>query len=409
MRVLLLLPTTTYRTQAFMEAAERLGIEVVAASEKASTLADKNPSGLMTLDFLNPEASARTVRQFSKKFPINAVIPVDEDTAVVAAAIGKELSLPHNSIEAAYAARNKHRMRQLLHDANAPIPDFQLFSFNDELEEIAHSVKYPCVLKPLFLSASRGVIRADNPQEFVDAFCRLENLLQEPELIERGREASRQFLVEQFIPGDEVALEGLMVNGELQVLALFDKPDPLDGPYFAETIYVTPSRISAELQSEIVKVTAKAAKALGLREGPVHAELRINDQGVWILEIAARSIGGLCSRTLRFGAGIALEDLILRHALGLELDSMERERQPAGVMMIPVPRAGTFKAINGLDDARAVPCIEEVKITAHFKQQVRPLPEGSIYLGFIFSRAETPEQVEAALREAYSRLEFDIN
>src|SRR5581483_6697130 len=363
----------------------------------------------MTLDFLNPEASARTVRQFSKKFPINAVIPVDEDTAVVAAAIGKELSLPHNSIEAAYAARNKHRMRQLLHDANAPIPDFQLFSFNDELEEIAHSVKYPCVLKPLFLSASRGVIRADNPQEFVDAFCRLENLLQEPELIERGREASRQFLVEQFIPGDEVALEGLMVNGELQVLALFDKPDPLDGPYFAETIYVTPSRISAELQSEIVKVTAKAAKALGLREGPVHAELRINDQGVWILEIAARSIGGLCSRTLRFGAGIALEDLILRHALGLELDSMERERQPAGVMMIPVPRAGTFKAINGLDDARAVPCIEEVKITAHFKQQVRPLPEGSIYLGFIFSRAETPEQVEAALREAYSRLEFDIN
>jgi len=392
-----------------MEAAERLGIEVVAASEKASTLADKNPSGLMTLDFLNPEASARTVRQFSKKFPINAVIPVDEDTAVVAAAIGKELSLPHNSIEAAYAARNKHRMRQLLHDANAPIPDFQLFSFNDELEEIAHSVKYPCVLKPLFLSASRGVIRADNPQEFVDAFCRLENLLQEPELIERGREASRQFLVEQFIPGDEVALEGLMVNGELQVLALFDKPDPLDGPYFAETIYVTPSRISAELQSEIVKVTAKAAKALGLREGPVHAELRINDQGVWILEIAARSIGGLCSRTLRFGAGIALEDLILRHALGLELDSMERERQPAGVMMIPVPRAGTFKAINGLDDARAVPCIEEVKITAHFKQQVRPLPEGSIYLGFIFSRAETPEQVEAALREAYSRLEFDIN
>ena len=392
-----------------MEAAERLGIEVVAASEKASTLADKNPSGLMTLDFLNPEASARTVRQFSKKFPINAVIPVDEDTAVVAAAIGKELSLPHNSIEAAYAARNKHRMRQLLHDANAPIPDFQLFSFNDELEEIAHSVKYPCVLKPLFLSASRGVIRADNPQEFVDAFCRLENLLQEPELIERGREASRQFLVEQFIPGDEVALEGLMVNGELQVLALFDKPDPLDGPYFAETIYVTPSRISAELQSEIVKVTAKAAKALGLREGPVHAELRINDQGVWILEIAARSIGGLCSRTLRFGAGIALEDLILRHALGLELDSMERERQPAGVMMIPVPRAGTFKAINGLDDARAVPCIEEVKITAHFKQQVRPLPEGSIYLGFIFSRAETPEQVEAALREAYGRLEFDIS
>ena len=408
MRALLLLPTSTYRTHAFMEAAEKLGVDVVAATEIQNALADKNPTGLMTLDFLKPEEAAKSVKEFSLQYPIDAVIPVDEETAVVAAAIGEALGLPHNSVEAAYAARNKHWMRRLLQQANVPSPDFQSFSFDEDPETIAKNISYPCVVKPLFLSASRGVIRVDNPDEFLAARLRLKDLLSASELKKRGGEAASQFLVERFIPGKEVALEGLLINGELHVLALFDKPDPLDGPFFEETIYVTPSRLPGKVQSEIADVTSRASAAMGLREGPIHAELRVNDSGQFVLEIAARSIGGLCSRTLRFGAGISLEDLIIRHALGIKLDTMEREKRPAGVMMIPVLKAGTLTEIRGIDEAQAVPDIEEVTITAHKTQQVLPLPEGSIYLGFIFSRAETPEHVEAALRQAYSHLEFVI-
>ncbi len=214
--------------------------------------------------------------------------------------------------------------------------------------------------------------------------------------------------MEGFIPGREVALEGLLVKGALQVLALFDKPDPLDGPFFEETIYVTPSRLPAATQTAIADLTAWAARALGLREGPLHAEFRVNDSGPWMVEIAARSIGGLCSRTLRFGTGLTLEELILRHALGIEIETLERERQPAGVMMIPIPRGGVLEEVRGLEAAKAVPGIEDIAITIHLGQKVVPLPEGSRYLGFIFARAETPERVEAALREAHGRLDFSI-
>ncbi|HSD28965.1 MAG TPA: ATP-grasp domain-containing protein, partial [Vicinamibacteria bacterium] len=212
-----------------------------------------------------------------------------------------------------------------------------------------------------------------------------------------------------FIPGREVALEGLLVGGELHVLALFDKPDPLDGPYFEETIYVTPSRLSPDVQLAIAAEARWAARALGLAEGPVHAELRVNDEGPWMIELAARTIGGLCSRTLRFGAGLSLEELVIRHALGIELDSLERERQPAGVMMIPIPRAGVLRAVRGREAALAVPGIEEATISAHVGQELVPLPEGSRYLGFLLARADSPEAVEEALRAAHRRLDFDID
>jgi biotin carboxylase len=266
---------------------------------------------------------------------------------------------------------------------------------------------YPCVVKPLMLSASRGVIRADDEGQFVGAVRRLEAILRTPDAAALG-DIARQVLVEAFIPGREVALEGLLVRGELHVLALFDKPDPLDGPFFEETIYVTPSRLPAPVQAEIASCTARAARALGLQDGPVHAELRVNRRGPSVIEVAARSIGGLCSRTLRFGTGLSLEELILRHALGMGIPSLERERQAAGVMMIPIPRAGVLKEVRGQAEARSVPGIEEIAITAHAGEDLVPLPEGARYLGFIFARAESPERVEAALREAHRRLEFIV-
>src|SRR5262245_14674615 len=407
-RLLLLLPTTTYRTEAFVEAATRLGAELVCASERPSTFEALAPDSLLTLDFADPGASAETIARFAARRPIDAVVPVDDQTAVAAAAISQRLGLKANSLPAVTTARDKHAMRRCLAEAGVPVPGFRLVNTADDPAVSARQVDYPCVLKPLSLSASRGVIRANDAREFVAAFHRIAAILK---VVEGPLpdEARRSLLVEEFIPGAEVALEGLLIGGALHVLALFDKPDPLDGPFFEETIYVTPSRLPQAVQARIATVTSDACSALGLTEGPIHAELRVNTRGPFGLEIAARSIGGLCSRTLTFGTGLSLEELVLCHALGRPLQSLERERRAAGVMMIPIPRAGRLAEVHGTDEAAAVENVDEVAITMHAGQDVIPLPEGWQYLGFIFARAETPAAVEQALRRAHARLRFDID
>jgi biotin carboxylase len=407
-RVLLLLPTNTYRTHDFVEAAGKLGVDVVVASDEPSTMEPFEPGSLLTVDFLKPDEAAKKAAEFYQRYPFEAVVPVDEDTAVTAAAIAQAVGLPHNSSQAATATRLKHVMRDMLSRADVHVPTHHLFSSEDDPRDLARRVRYPSVLKPVFLAASRGVIRADDPEQFVSAFHRVAAILREPDVAKRGGELARMILVEDYVPGTEIALEGLLTHGELRVLALFDKPDPMEGPLFAETIYVTPSRLPPAVQSELASSAAKAAAALGLREGPIHAELRANPEGVWVIEVAGRSIGGLCSRTLRFGVGLSLEELLLRHALGTDVAGLSRESRAAGVLMLPIPTAGCLEEIRGLDQSRAVSGIEEVTITAHLGQHLVPLPEGSSYLGFIFARAEDPQEVVDALREAERRLDFVI-
>lgn len=381
---------------------------MVVASENASTLEALNPGGLVTLDFRDPAACARRVAAFAATLPIDAVVGVDEDTAVAAAAIAEALGLRHNPVEAVRAARNKAVMRKRLAQAGVPAPRHRLHSLAEDPARAAGEAGYPCVLKPTFLAASRGVIRANDRGEFVAAWRRIAAILAEPEVARRGGAAAREVLVEEYLPGEEVALEGLLEDGCLRVLALFDKPDPLEGPYFEETLYVTPSRLPAQTQAAIAATAGDAAAALGLRDGPIHAELRTRNGRAWVLEVAARSIGGLCSRTLRFGTGLSLEEILLRHALGESVGGLARESGAAGVLMLPIPRAGVFHGVEGLDEAAAVPGIVEATITAHPGQTLVPLPEGSRYLGFVFAREATPEQVEAALRRAHGALRFRI-
>src|SRR5439155_18865743 len=286
-------------------------------------------------------------------------------TSVVAAAISERLGLKANSLPAAAAARDKLTMRRSLASAGVPVPRFRQVELADDPAEHAEAVEYPCVLKPLTLSASRGVIRANDAREFVAAFRRISAILEQGDAAPVG-EARRALLVEEFVPGREVTMEGLLVGGTLRVLALFDKPDPHDGPFFEETIYVTPSRLPDRAQAALGACARDAVAALGLREGPVHAELRWNERGPWLIELAARSLGGWSSARLRFEAGeTSLEELIIRHALGMALPSLEREHQASGVMMIPVPGAGVLREVRGLATARAVPLIEDVVITAH--------------------------------------------
>jgi predicted ATP-grasp superfamily ATP-dependent carboligase len=407
-RLLLLMTTATYRASAFLEAAQRLKVPVVVGTDERQVLSAANPGGNLTLDFLDPEKATRTIVEFARQYPIGAVVAADDDGVILSAMASQALGLSSNSVEAARAARNKARMREVLAQAGVPSPPVHCFRLEEGPEDAARRVSYPCVLKPLFLAGSRGVIRADDPVQFVAAFNRIAAILCRPDVAAQGGALAQQILVEGFIPGVEVALEGLLVDGRLKVLAIFDKPDPLDGPFFEESIYVTPSRLPAETQERMIACTQEAVKAVGLQEGPVHAELRVNELGPWIVEIAPRSIGGLCSRTLRFGEGIPLEELILRHAMGCDVESFEREKQAAGVMMIPIPRAGILREVQGKEQAEQVSGIEGVRLTIPPGQELIPLPEGTRYLGFIFARGGTPEQVETSLRKAHRHLLFII-
>jgi biotin carboxylase len=378
---------------------------VTVASDEASAVEALNPEGFVTLDFRDVEAAARRAADLSRERPFAAVVGVDDDTAVAAAAIAGALGLKHNDLASARAARHKGRMRDLLAAADVPAPSHQVFSRRaTDGGQASRTATYPCVLKPTFLAASRGVIRANDAAEFVAAWQRIGRILDEPEVARRGGPCADEILVEDYVPGREVALEGLLTGGELRVLAVFDKPDPLEGPFFEETIYVTPSRLREDVRAAVASAAANAARALGLSEGPVHAELRVSDGEVFVLELAARSIGGLCSRTLRFGTGMSLEELILRHAIGMPAEAA-REVSAAGVMMIPIRMSGLLERVAGLEEARAVPGIVEAHITLRPGQRLVPLPEGSRYLGFLFSRAGTPEEAEHALRAAHAKLE----
>lgn len=403
-RIILLMRNNTYRGQAFYEAAQKLGIEVITGLDIHPDLADywKVP---LPLQFDQPDESARKIVEFARQKPVQAVLSVDDSASLIAAKASEALGLIHNFSESALAARNKYEMRRMFAAGGVASPQFRLFDMTDDPHQIAAEVSFPCVVKPLLLSGSRGVMRANTPAELVDAFRRLGRMLAGLNPVP----GSTQILVEDYIPGVEVALEGVIDRDELKVLALFDKPDPLVGPFFEETIYVTPSRLPDEIQTAIATCAGRAAQALGLRFGPVHAELRVNDAGPWMVEMAGRSIGGLCSRTLRFGLNnMALEELILRQAVGLEIDSFSRATDASGVMMIPIPMAGILKAVAGVEAAGQVPGIESVEITAKLNQPLTPLPEGDSYLGFIFARGETPDAVETALRQAHQQLDFTI-
>lgn len=403
-RVLLLIPSRTYRTHDFMNAATTLGVDVVVGSEHRPALGKLMEGRHLRLDFTDITRSVERIAEFASGHPLAAVVAVDDAGALLAAAASEALGRPHNPMEAVAATRDKAVMRRRFQAAGLPTPRFATHAADEDPEAIARDLDYPCVVKPLGLSSSTGVIRADDAWTFPSVFRRVAAIV--AACSPNGTRP--EILIEDFIAGEEVAVEGLLREGELEVLAVFDKPDPLNGPFFEETIYVTPSRLSAQVQAEVARTTARAARALGLTEGPIHAELRLADD-IWMLELAARSIGGLCSRTLRFGSGISLEELILRHAARLPIPDHDRENRAAGVMMLPIPQAGVLREVAGQSEARQVDGVDGLVITIPPGERLVPLPEGDRYLGFMFARGENPAGVEATLREAHRHLRVVVD
>jgi len=399
-KLLLIGATTGYQTREFGAMAERLSMDLALATDRCHVLDDPWGDRAIALRFEDPTRAAATL---AAQAHVDGIVALGDRPAYIAALAAERMGIPYNSPDSVLAARDKFLARERFRCAGLAVPEYFRVPAADGPQGAAERASYPCVLKPLGLSASRGVIRANNRAEFVAAFGRIAALLADPDIARLHDEQNRFIQVESFIEGREFALEGILSEGRLRVLALFDKPDPLDGPYFEETIYVTPSRERAETQRDIVRTTERAIQALGLTGGPVHAEMRVNQRGVWMLEVAARPIGGLCARVLP-----GLEELILRHAAGEDVSSFPMPSDAAGVMMIPIPREGIYASTEGLEEARSVAGVEDVIITAKEGQKLVPLPEGNSYLGFIFARAKAPLEAERALRDAHAKLKFEI-
>ncbi|MQA31480.1 MAG: ATP-grasp domain-containing protein [Luteitalea sp.] len=413
--VLLFATTTGYQTRAFGEAAERLGVELVFATDRCNVLEDPWRDGALPIRFSDEAAATAAIVDAAKARRFDGVLAVGDRPTVIAAGVAERLGLAWHPRSAAVAAGNKRLTRDRLQAAGLPVPWFVEHPLMIDPDSIAR-LPFPCVVKPIALSGSRGVMRVNDGQELRAAIARLRTLLESPDIRGERNPAHQRILIEGFIAGREYAIEGLMNHGTFDLLAIFDKPDPLDGPFFEESIYLTPSRGARALQRAIAAAVGDAAAALGLRHGPIHAECRAHEHGVFVLEVAARPIGGLCARALRFdrrqaarpGDPIALEELLLRHALGESSLSWTREVPASGVMMIPIPRRGVFRGVTGIEDANATALVTAVHITAKPDQLLLPLPEGASYLGFIFARGDDVTDVERALRAAHQRLAFTI-
>jgi biotin carboxylase len=400
MRLLFISTAQSYRNNDFVAAADALSFDYVLLSDGFGAGTDPH---VVSVRFEDGEAVLANAHALHAEIPFMAVLALDDSGAQIAAQIASALAVRHNAFAAITAARDKSIMRDALSRAGVPVPSYQRYTAATAIDTILAETTFPCVIKPLLLNGSRGVMRANTVKELVEARRVLISLLRELE----GPGGEHAFLVESYIAGFEVAVEAILTEGQLHPLAIFDKPDPLEGPLFEETIYVTPSRHPEATQRAIIQTACDAAAAIGLVSGPVHAELRCNADGVWVVEVAGRSIGGLCSRTLRFGVSDSLEVLILREAMGM-FAPPQAPTHASGVMMIPIPHAGILQRIDGLDIAREIPGIESIEITCPLHHPIRTLPEGESYLGFIFARAETPQKVEHALRSAHSALRILI-
>lgn len=396
-------PPGSYRTHAYIQAGAKLGIEVVVASEGRHSVVPAYSQGLQ-IDFHNLTKTLDLVCEEANRSAFSGVVATDDTTTELAAHIAQRLGLSHNEPSAVRIARRKDLARHRLSKHEMLVPQFWLIDLTRALHHQIHQVAYPCVAKPIALSASRGVIRTDSPQQLLAACGRIRALLSELEDSEEGR----YILVEEYIPGQECSIEGVLYCGSLQVLAIFDKPDSMEGPYFEETYYITPSRMPPQTQATMCHAIEQACAAYGLSEGPIHAECRVNPSGVWVLEIAARTIGGECAQVFKLGSDVGLEEVVLSHAAGTRL-TLKRDCDAAGMLMIPTPRAGVLRRVEGVSAAQRVLHIEEVSIALREGYVLVPWPEGASYLGFIFARARTPAEVESALRMAHDCLHVVVS
>ena len=398
--IVLIAPTYSYRAHVFLSAAEKHGISTIFVSDGESDISPTIRSGFR-VDFSDAEYIADSIASKLSDKNVCAIIAPDEKFVEIAATVAKILNVPHNSPESLRTSTNKFQARKVLSQSNVLVPDFWTVDLNKEIEIQVNDVEYPCVAKPTSLSASKGVIRADDQPQLIDAIERIRSILSR----EQVGEIQQKILIEKYIPGSEHSLEGYLTENRLETICIFDKPDPLEGPYFEETCFVTPSVLDEDVQQRICDTVFEACRAFGLRMGPIHAEVRINNSKVWILEVAARSIGGDCARLFELATDTSLEEFIVCKSAGQSIDTLKFSNS-TGVAMIPVTAGGILRRIEGVVDAQSVDGILDVRIDVRSGEKITPWPEGSRYPGFIYAEARNPERVKQSLREALSNIKF---
>ncbi len=402
--LLLISQPNSYRIAPYINAAKRMGLNVLVASRGKYSLISEVYEGLH-IDLDDHETSLKLILKAARSRNIIGVLGSDDSTVELAAKAASALKLPHNPPEAAQLTIRKDLARAHLSLNQCTVPIHCLINLNDSLDRQTTGLPWPCVIKPLSSSASRGVMRVNNKQEFITACTRIKKII-----ADSATEFERNhILIEEYIDGVEVAFEGYLQNGKLFTLVIFDKPEPLTGPYFEETIYVTPCTLSSETQQKITQRIAEACKAYGLTTGPIHAELRINESDAWILEVASRTIGGDCARSLDTNTNnnFNLEELVISLAINKPVVTTP-PKNARGVMMIPIKKAGILRRVEGLKSAREVKYIKQLDIIIREGNELIPLPEGNQYPGYIFAEAKTTRQVTQALKEAYQRLNFIV-
>ena len=404
--IILIIPCSSYRTNAFIEAVKRLELEVLILTNDTQVFEGISKNSIISLNFNHWTERITEIRLWSSKNNLTSVIGVDEESVMIAAEISKELGIVHNSIESVKKTRNKFLLRTCLKNNNLPSPWFNRFAIKEDPKKLIKKINYPCVLKPTFLSASQGVIRVDNKSDFIEGFKMLKELLARHEISRRNKEQSNWILIEEYIPGKEISIEGLVLNGKLKPLTLFDKPEPLEGPTFPETFFITPSKLENKTQVILFELAQQVIEALGIKHGPVHIEARINVEGIFILECAVRSIGGLCSKILQFSGGISLEELIIRSSLGRNVEKVQKNSKAKGIMIMPVIHGGVLKEIKGREKALSVKGITGLETTVTKGERLEPLPKEAKYPGFIFAEGRNQDAVENSLRKAWSVIEI---
>ena len=403
--VILIIPSASYRSNPFMNAADKLDLKILVVTDNSQVFSDQFPDNIITMNFDHWTEKLDEISEWSDRFNLMAVIGVDEESILLAAIFSQYLGIEHNSIESVMRTKNKLLMRFELKKARMNCPWFRSFSIEKLPDDIIEEINFPCVIKPTFLSASQGVLRVNNEQEFKEGFQILTDLLSQKKIKKRGGEEANYIMVEEYIPGNEVSIEGIVSQGKLKILAIFDKPEPLEGPTFEETIFVTPTTLSGSMQSSLYETAQQAMETLGIVKGPVHIEVRINSNGNYILECASRSIGGMCSKILEFQGGMSLEELILRSSLGRNIEKSNLSDTAKGVMMMPIKNSGKLKEMRGVEEAISVDGITDLQITIKPGEMLDPLPKGDRYLGFLFAEGKNQEMVIKDLKNAWSKIE----
>ena len=382
-KLLLVIPENSYKSNDFVVAAEKLGIDflIITDSEQVSS----KFSDTVIINKFDAELNKNNLKKLKD---VTHVLPVDHSALKFSGYLVDLLEVKGNKLESINLSMNKYESRKIFNSLLDIKVNNEIIKNIDDVNTFINK-NGTSVLKPIYGTASKSVLKINNVEKNKE---QIEKLMQDC--------FDQDLVIEEYIDGKEYALEGTIINSELKKIVIFDKPVEYKHPYFEESIYITPSELSSEAEKRVVSIVDKACKKIGLEDGPVHVEFKINENQIFIIEINPRMIGGLCSRCLSFGLfKVSLEEIILHAFMNNELKNIELLNNYVGVLMIPTPKSGKFISINK-EELEKIPNISNVEITVPEGSDLLEPPYGDKYLGFAFSQGIDKKTVNESLLTA---------